>query len=144
MNEIIETTWKGDMAFDSVVNGFTIKIDADEQFGGKGYGPRPKPLLLNALAGCTAMDVISILKKKKIIPTEFRVFVEGTLTENHPKIYKTIVVTFEFKGENWENDPTILAAAQRAIQLSTENYCGVNAMLRGTCEISNKVRIINI
>jgi putative redox protein len=144
MSEIIETTWKGNMAFEASIDGFSVKMDAHPNFGGSGFGPRPKPFVLSALAGCTAMDVISILGKKKLIPAEFRVLVDGTLTEQHPKYYKTIVVTYEFKGENWENNPDVQAAVQRAVQLSAENYCGVNAMLKGSCDISHEIRLLNL
>lgn len=144
MNEIIETTWKGNMAFEATIDGFSVKMDAHKNFGGTEFGPRPKPYVLSALAGCTAMDVISILNKKKIVPAEFRLFVDGNLTDEHPKIYKTIVVTYEFRGENWKDDPAILAAVTRAVQLSTDNYCGVNAMLKGSCDISHEIRILNL
>lgn len=144
MNEIVETTWKGNMAFEANIDGYSVKMDARENFGGTGFGPRPKPYILSALAGCTAMDVISILNKKKIIPAGFRILVEGKLTEEHPKIYKTIVITYEFKGENWENNQQVLTAVQRAVQLSVDNYCGVNAMLKGSCDISHEIRLLNL
>ncbi len=143
MNEKVETTWNGNMAFEANIDGYSVKMDALPNFGGSNYGPRPKPYLLSALAGCGAMDVISILNKKKIIPSEFRILVDGELTEVHPKYYKNIVVTYELKGVNWENDPVVLAAVKRAVQLSVENYCGVNAMLKGTCNISHEIRILN-
>jgi len=144
MNEIVETTWRGNMAFEAEIDGFSVKMDAHSSFGGTNFGARPKPYVLSALAGCTAMDVISILNKKKIVPEAFRILVNGELSEAHPKIYKNIVITYEFKGENWATDPLVLAAVNRAVQLSVENYCGVNAMLKGSCHITHEIRLLNV
>lgn len=63
MNNKVDVTWTGDMSFEAEVNGFKLVIDADEKVGGQNRGPRPKPLTLASLGGCTGMDVISILKR---------------------------------------------------------------------------------
>jgi putative redox protein len=113
------------MAFEAEVNDHTIVMDADEMNGGSNLGPRPKALTLVSLAGCTGMDVISILKKMKVEPEEFSISVEGELTEDHPKYYEKITVTYHFKGTDLPADKI-----QKAIHLSQEKYCGVSAMLR--------------
>src|SRR5664280_1305811 len=85
MKEIVNTKWLSNMAFESDINGHKIVIDADPNVGGENRGPRPKPFMLAALGGCTAMDVISILKKMRVEVDSFNVKVEGDLTEEFPK-----------------------------------------------------------
>jgi putative redox protein len=130
--------WESGMAFKASVNGFEIMIDADEKVGGNNLGPRPKPLLLVALGGCTAMDVISILKKMRIEPEYFNVEVEGDLTEEHPKYFNKIHLVYEFRGKNLP-----LEQLQKAISLSQDRYCGVSETLRKTVEITSEIRILD-
>ncbi|TNF32794.1 MAG: OsmC family peroxiredoxin [Deltaproteobacteria bacterium] len=129
-------TWKDGLAFDAKLNGHDIRLDADGQFGGQDYGPRPKGLLLTALIGCTGMDVISILTKMKIVPKSFSVDAEATLTGEHPKVYDRIRLIYRFEGDNL-ND----AKLQRAVQLSQEKYCGVSAMLRPVAQLSRAIYV---
>ncbi len=98
MKHKISNTWKDNMAFEADVNGFKIMLDADEAVGGENRGPKPKALTLVSLAGCTSMDVISILKKMRVVPEYFNVEVEGELTEEHPKYYHNIHVKYIFRG----------------------------------------------
>ena len=84
MKHTINLTWKDGLAFDTNVDGHQLTIDADLESGGNDLGPRPKKLMLVALAGCTGIDVISILKKMKVLVEGFNVIVEGDLTEEHP------------------------------------------------------------
>jgi len=125
------------MNFEAEVNDHLIILDTDEAAGGENKGPKPKTMLLASLAGCTGMDVISILKKMRIEPEYFNIVVEGELTEEHPKYYKTIHITYEIKGENLEIDKI-----EKAIQLSQEKYCGVTAMLNKAAEITFEIKII--
>lgn len=133
----VDVSWTGEMAFEADVNGFKLVIDADEKVGGQNKGPRPKPLTLASLGGCTAMDVISILKKMRIEPTWFNVEVEGELTEEHPKYYHTIRLTYQFKGENLE-----MEKLQKAVDLSQERYCGVSALLSKGAKIESKIEVL--
>lgn len=126
--------WIGDMAFDVDVNGHHLIMDADSQWGGKDAGPRPKPLLLAALSGCSGMDVVSILEKMKVEKYEFRVDVEADSTSDHPITYHTIRVDFHFNGEDLPSDKLL-----KAVTLSTERYCGVIAMLQKAANIIVKV-----
>ena len=73
----VTCSWVEGMAFDSTVTGHTIRLDGDASVGGSDSGPRPKPLMLTALAGCTGMDVIYILRKMKIEPSFFNIRVTG-------------------------------------------------------------------
>ena len=69
MKDEINVVWTGDMTFETELNGHKLIIDADKKVGGKDKGPRPKPLMMLSLAGCTGMDVISILKKMRVLDT---------------------------------------------------------------------------
>ena len=120
MKHTVDTLWQGNMKFDAVVSGHHVIMDALPVGGGNNEGARPKELMLSALAGCTGMDVISILKKMRIEPEYFNVKVEAEMTEEHPKHYTSMHITYEFKGENLE-----IEKLQKAIDLSQERYCGV-------------------
>jgi putative redox protein len=138
MKTKIDCSWKKDMTFESEVNGFKILMDADPAVGGNNHGARPKPLTLVSLAGCTGMDVISILKKMKVEPEYFNISVEGELTEEHPKYYHKIHLIFEFKGENVD-----IEKVEKAVNLSRDRYCGVNALLSFGSEITHEIRILD-
>lgn len=128
--------WKDGMAFDGSLEGFAVPLDADEAFGGRGNGPRPKGLVLTALIGCTAMDVASILTKMKIAPRRFTVDAEATLTDTHPKVFDRIRVIYRFEGDGMNPDKL-----QRAVMLSQERYCGVSAMLRPVAQLSRAIYV---
>jgi len=134
----INVNWSGNMAFEAEVNGHRFMIDAAEKVGGENQGPRPKPLMLTALAGCTGMDVISILKKMRVDVEDFIVRVEGSLTDEHPKQYSKMNVIYEFKGQDLP-----LEKLKKAVSLSEERYCGVSAMYRKAIEITSEIKIIN-
>ena len=135
--EIVSTKWLNNMAFETEINGHKIIIDAVPQVGGEDKGPRPKPFMLAALGGCTAMDVISILKKMRVEVDEFNVTVEGDLTEEHPKQFYKMHVIYEFKGKNLP-----LEKLQKAINLSEDRYCGVSAVYKKVMEITSEIKII--
>ena len=134
----IKINWMENMAFEADVNGHKLILDAGEQVGGENRGPRPKPLLMVGLAGCTGMDVISILKKMRVEPEEFNVRVEGDITEEHPKQFRQMKVIYEFKGKDLP-----MEKLQKAVSLSEERYCGVSAMFKKAIEITSKIVILN-
>jgi putative redox protein len=103
------------MKFDTEVNGHNFMIDADENGGGENSGPRPKPLMLAALAGCTGMDVVSLLKKMRQDVEYFSVEVDGDTTSDHPKTYYRMHVIYELKGNDLD-----LEKVEKAINLSEE------------------------
>lgn len=137
-NLSIDVEWTQNMAFKALVQGHEIMLDLDETSGGKDEGPRPKPLLMVALAGCTAMDVVSILKKMKVEPEYFNVKAEGEITESHPKRYTKIHLIYEFKGKELPIDKI-----SRAIELSQTQYCGVSETLRTSVEITSEIKILD-
>lgn len=134
--EQITVNWLENMAFEAEVNGHKITIDAADAVGGENHGPRPKPLMLVALAGCTGMDVISILKKMRVEVEAFAVKVEGDLTEEHPKQFTQMRVIYEFKGKDLPMDKL-----EKAVNLSEERYCGVSAMYRKAIGITTEIKI---
>jgi putative redox protein len=136
MKSKVEVTWTKDMVFEARVNDHIILLDADEAAGGHEHGPRPKPLILVSLGGCTGMDVVSILKKMKVELDYFNVQVEGELTEEHPKVYHTITIIYVFRGKNLEMDKL-----EKAVSLSQEKYCGVTAMLGKAAKLKYKIVI---
>jgi putative redox protein len=128
--------WKGNMSFEAEVTGHKFMIDADAAVGGQDKGPRPKPLMLAALSGCTAMDVIPILKKMRVTPDAFRVDVEANNTEEHPKHYDAFTIFYKFKGKDLPKDKI-----EKAVSLSQERYCGVSYMLAKAAHIDYKIII---
>ncbi len=137
MKHKIESSWKGNMKFDALVSGHHVIMDALPEVGGENSGPRPKELMLASLAGCTGMDVVSILKKMKVELESFKVEVEADLTEEHPKQYSKMHITYLFKGENLE-----IEKLKKAVDLSQEKYCGVSAMYRKAMELTYEIKII--
>lgn len=129
--------WLGGMAFDTELNGHHFTIDAHDSVGGKDKGPRPKGLLLSALAGCTGMDVVSILKKMKVDDFEFELKSSAEMTDEHPKTYHTIYLDYIFTGNDLPSEKI-----KKAVNLSEERYCGVSAMLKKASKLNTKI-IIN-
>jgi putative redox protein len=111
-------------------------LDAAEAVGGGNKGPRPKPLMLAALAGCTGMDVVSILKKMRVELDDLDVTVEGDLTEEHPKQFYKMNVIYEFKGKGLP-----LEKLKKAVSLSEERYCGVSAFYKKAIEVTSEIKI---
>jgi len=134
--EVVSTKWLENMAFESEINGYKLIIDAKEEVGGQDRGPRPKPLMLAALGGCTSMDVISILKKMRVELKSLNVIVEGELSEEHPKRFQKMHVIYEVEGDNLPLDKI-----EKAVSLSEEKYCGVSAVYREVMEITSEIRI---
>ncbi len=134
-----KVTWLGPgMRLVGEANGSpAIVLDSAKAPLGTHSGPTPMELVLIALAGCTGMDVISILAKKRQPFTGVQVLVEGETAEEYPKVYTKIRVEYVIYGVGV--DPN---AVERAIELSESTYCPVSAMLRYTAEITNSYRIV--
>lgn len=134
----VNVTWTDQMAFEAKVDGFSIVMDADEKVGGRNLGPRPKPLTLVSLGGCTGMDVISILGKMRVTPDFFDIEVEGELSEEHPKIFHAIHIKYIFKGNDLPMDKL-----EKAVSLSQDRYCGVSAMLKESSKLTYEIVILD-
>ena len=128
--------WKGGMSFEAEVNGFKLTLDADVKFGGQNLGPRPKPLLLVALSGCSAMDVVSILDKMKVSDYALDMDMEAVMTDTEPKVYQTIRMKYLLTGADLPLDKV-----EKAVTYSRDKYCGVYAMLSQTAKISISIYI---
>lgn len=133
-----KVTWKGQMRFEGLTDsGFQIPLDAGPESGGESSAPRPMELLAISLAGCTGMDVISILRKKRQEVTDFEVRLRGERSSQHPTVFTHIVLEYVVTGRHI--DPT---AVERAIQLSSEKYCPVQALLHDSVSIEHHMTIL--
>ncbi|MDD2228193.1 MAG: OsmC family protein [Candidatus Cloacimonetes bacterium] len=139
MSHNVVTKWTGGMMFDADIGGHHVLMDADEEWGGNDKGARPKPLLLASLAGCSGMDVVSVLTKMQIKDYTFEIDIDGETTAEPPISYHTITIKFLFSGDNLPQDKI-----KKAVYLSTERYCGVNAMLKNAANIIVKIFINNM
>ena len=137
MGQTIETSWAGGMAFETILDDHKLVADAHPNVGGDGKGPRPKPLLLFSLAGCTGMDVVSLLKKMRVDFEDFKIQVSGELTDEHPKYYHKIHLTYQFKGKNIN-----ASKVEKAVNISQDKYCGVSHMLKQAAEITWDIKYI--
>jgi putative redox protein len=136
MKQTINLDFLGGMAFETEMNGHKIYIDADESVGGKNSGPRPKGFMLLALAGCTGMDVVSILRKMRVEYEDLSITVEGDLTEEHPKKFSEMKVIYTFKGKD-----IVREKIEKAVNLSKERYCGVSANYLDSFPVSHEIII---
>ena len=116
-----------------------ITMDGPEKLGGSDAGVRPKELILIGLAGCTGADVVSILQKKRINLTDFEINITAQQTEEHPKVFAEIDLEYVFYGKDIKEKDV-----ERAIELSTETYCGVSAMLKKAMPIRHTYRIVKV
>ncbi len=113
-----------------------VVMDTIEESGGHNAGPRPMELLLMGLAGCTGMDVISMLDKMKLNYKDFRIEITAEKATEHPKVYTKIHLKYRVWGDVSEDK------LQKAIELSKTKYCSAQAMLSKACEITNEYEII--
>jgi|ERR1035437_2755460 putative redox protein len=137
MKREIDVKWDGNMKFITDIDGHKLVLDTTEDAGGNNEGPRPKVLLMVALASCTGMDVVSILKKMKVDITYFNIKVEGDISDEHPKKYNAMKVVYEFKGPDVSYEKV-----EKAVNLSIEKYCGVNANFRDAMQMAYEIRIL--
>jgi putative redox protein len=134
-----QITWKAKMVFEGKTeSGHSVLMDAKPEFGGEERGPRSMELLMVALGGCTAMDVVSILKKMRTDLESLTVNIDSEQSPEHPKVFTKINLEYNFTGRNIKEEDV-----KRAIELSQEKYCSVSAMLKKTAEITYKWNIIN-
>ncbi|MEI8133343.1 MAG: OsmC family protein [Leptolinea sp.] len=132
-----KVVWKGRMSFSgSADSGFSVPLGSEPGVGGDNDGFRPMELIAIGLAGCTAMDVISILSKKKQKIREFEVLVHAERGIEHPKVFTKIEVEYVVAGEEID-----LSSIERAIELSETKYCPAQAMLSKAVAMSHKITI---
>lgn len=118
-------------------SGHAMVMDSGIESGGKDTGLRPMELLLIGIGGCSGMDIVSILKKKKENLTGLEINVIGKKADEHPKKYTDIEIEFILKGKNLSDD-----AVKKTVELSMGKYCSVKATLEGTAKVNYSYKII--
>lgn len=134
MKHQVDTMWMGGMRFNALVQGHTIVMDAPERVGGANEGPIPKPLILTALAGCTGMDVVNLLRKAGKELTRFEVRVSGELSPDQPMTYLSAHLIYDMHGLAEDEDDAVLA-----VKRSQEELCGVHDMLKRIMPVTSEV-----
>lgn len=120
----VSATWQGNMTFTGTSpSGFPVQMDADSGFGGTNVGIRPMEMIAFGLAGCTAMDVLSILRKKRQNVTQFEVKVDAPRSPEYPKVFTRAEITYVVSGRNVDE-----AAVLRSIELTATRYCPAQIM----------------
>ncbi len=120
------------MSFTAHINGHKLTTDSNSE--GPGDGPSPKRLMLASLAGCTGIDVVSILTKMKVNFSHFSIDVQASLSENQPQIYNHVKVIYKIKIAEGNR-----IKMEKAVKLSEEKYCGVNAMFRSFAKVEHAI-----
>jgi putative redox protein len=129
----VRVSWHEGMRFVGIgPSKHAVVMDTDA-VGGEGTGPRPVELMLMALGGCTAMDIVAILKKMRTLPQRFEVLVQAERAAEHPKAVRKVHLTYRAWGVPMEN-------LERAAQLSQERYCSVSHSLSAELSFSVEVR----
>lgn len=132
-----KVVWKENLKFSGVADsGFKIDLDTKKESGGDNSAVRPTELIAIGLGGCTAMDVISILKKKRQDVTAFEVNVTAERAVDHPRKFTAMTVEYVVTGHNID-----YSAVLRAVELSEEKYCSVHNTLKGNVALSHKITI---
>ena len=133
-----KVTLQSNMRFEgSASSGHVLTMDADDAAGGENKGFRPMELLLVGFGGCSGMDVISILRKKRQNVIGLEMNVKGVKAESYPHVYTEVHIEYVVKGKNIEGE-----AVERAINLSLDKYCSVGATLGKTGKITHSYRIV--
>ena len=130
-------TYKSGMEFTGEIDGFSLVMDTKKELGGNDKGPMPKKLLLTALAGCTGMEVVSILRKMRVEPGEFVIDATSESAKEDPHVFTKLLLTYTFKGGTVTKEQ-----AERAVSLSHTTYCSISVMLGKACEVGYTVKIV--
>lgn len=125
----------GRLAFEITQDSHTYTLDAPKASGGEGRGPSPKGLLLSSLIGCTGIDVAMILAKMRVSYDDLEITAETELTDEDPKVFKEIILSYHVTGGNQGDIKKI----KKAVSLSMEKYCGVSAMLEKHSKIVSNI-----
>ena len=139
MADKITTHWKGGLTFESDnPSGKSVTMDTNIEGQEERFGLSPKAMMLSSLAGCSALDVISILDKMNEKVDDFKIEVSGELTDEHPRYYHSVEVDYHFYGSDLNEKK-----CERAVNLSIEKYCGVMEMFRKFAEIKTTTHYHN-
>jgi len=130
----VTTEFNNKMAFTANINGHQVKMDTTADEGGEDSGPSPKRLMLASLAGCSGIDIVSLLNKMKVDFSHFSIEIHAALTADYPKIYNLVKITFKIKLAEADKSKMI-----KAVNLSKEKYCGVYAMFKTFAKIDTEI-----
>jgi len=133
MTNKVVTTWKSGMLFEATNPGGNLMINDGQNPDEEAY--RPKALMLASLAGCSGLDIASLVKKMRVEVTNFNIDVEGELTEEHPKYYHKVTMVYNFYGENINKEKI-----QKIVDLSITKYCGVMAMFEKFATVNVEIK----
>ncbi|WP_026693982.1 OsmC family protein [Peribacillus kribbensis] len=126
--------WTGKMSFSGTTpSGHEIKMDAAPEVGGENTGARPTELLLQAVAGCTAIDIVSILQKMRLQPLSLKVDTSGERAETFPKRFTDVHIHYILQGDLPDDK------VARAIKLSKDTYCSVSNSLNARVSVSYEI-----
>lgn len=137
MKHEITVDWLEDLKFDAHVENFSFVLDGNPQSGDDRAGVRPKPLMLVALAGCSGMDVVNLLKKMRVDYKKIEIKAEGTLTDTVPAVYSAIHLIYIVTGTALP-----MSKITKAVALSYEKYCGVATMYKQFLPVTYEIKII--
>ena len=126
----VKTAFNHNLAFTAKIGDYDVPMDTSDE-NTSNFGPSPKKLMLASLAGCTGIDVVSILNKMKVSFSDFSIEIEAGLTDEHPKIYKDVKMIYQIKVA--ETDQPKM---EKAVLLSQDKYCGVSAMFKAFSNVS--------
>ena len=130
MDHIVKAIWKGDTRFEAETPGGNVTMSIAED-GGLG----PKALMLDSLIGCTGIDIVSLVNKMRLSVDDIKLKAEANLTEEHPKYYDKVKVTYHFFGDELDKKKL-----EKAVNLSAEKYCGVMEMFRQFAKIDIEIK----
>lgn len=134
IEHIVNAKFTTGMAFNAHIGDHDVLMDASQEDGGINSGPGPKKLMLTSLAGCTGIDVVSILNKMRVEFSNFSMEVKATLSEAQPRIYDHVHLVYKIKLAE-EDKPKM----EKAVKLSEDKYCGVMAMFRSFAKVHTTI-----
>lgn len=131
-------TWKQALAFTGISDlGVKIPMDAVPEHGGSGKDASPMEFILMGVGGCTAMDVMSILQKRRMAISNFEVNIHADRAAEHPKVFTDITIEYIITGKGIDRE-----SVERAIDLSENKYCAAMEMMRKSAKVNTSYRII--
>lgn len=140
MSHKITTVWKEKMIFESDnPNGYSFNLGQSENTNDPAKPLGPKAVMLSSLAACSGLDVVSVAEKMKTEFSDLKIEVQGELTDEHPKIYHTVIVDYHFYGQALDQKKLT-----KAVNLSIDKYCGVMEMFRKFSKVETTIHFHNI
>jgi putative redox protein len=128
--------WNSNLNFTSQIRGHETPIDAGFSVGGTNLAPTPKELVLTGIAGCSAMDAITYLKKYKVTPLDLNIKTEAELTNTTPKYFSKVHLIYKFLGDHLDKEMVV-----KSVVTSMTKYCGVSYMISKTCPITYEIEL---